>query len=95
MDRVLPTTVIAGCSPADVAAGAFAGLVVGWIHKPAALGLERPYGAGRLVATTFRLFRDAPLADPAATALLDALVALASGARAAGAEDARSEGEAA
>ena len=54
----------------------FAGLVVGWIHKPVALGVERSYGKGRMAASTFRLFRDAPMADPTATMLLDGLVEL-------------------
>ncbi len=76
MDRVLPDLVIAGCNLLDFQARVFAGLVVGWIHKPVALGVERTYGRGRIVASTFRLFQDAPLADPTATVLLDNLVAL-------------------
>ena len=53
---------IADCNLLDFQARVFAGLVVGWIHKPVALGVERSYGRGRLVASTFRLFRDEPLA---------------------------------
>ena len=41
-----------------------------------ALGVERSYGRGRMAASTFRLFRDAPMADPTATMLLDRLVEL-------------------
>ena len=37
---------------------------------------ERNYGRGRIVASTFRLFQDAPMADPTATVLLDSLIAL-------------------
>ena len=51
-----PIYVISGCNLLDFQARVFAGLVVGWIHKPVALGVERSYGRGRLVATTFRLF---------------------------------------
>ena len=88
MDRVLPEYVISGCNLLDFQARVFAGLVVGWIHKPVALGVERSYGRGRLVAATLRLFRDAPMADPAATVLLDTLVELAIEARAPRSEEA-------
>jgi len=76
-DRVLPTHVIAGCNLLDFQARVHAGLVIGWIHKPVALTVERRYGKGRLVVSTFRLFRDPPGADPTATVLLDSLMALA------------------
>jgi Glycosyl hydrolases family 2, TIM barrel domain len=95
MDRVLPDFVISGCNLLDFQARVFAGLVVGWIHKPVALGVERSYGRGRLVASTFRLFRDAPMADPTATRLLDSLVELAVEARAPRLEDAVRAAEAA
>jgi hypothetical protein len=42
-----------------------------------ALAVERRYGKGRFVVSTFRLFRDPPGADPTATVLLDSLLALA------------------
>jgi hypothetical protein len=75
-DRVIPDYVISGCNLLDFQARVFGGLVVGWIHKPVALGVERSYGKGRMAASTFRLFRDAPMADPTATMLLDGLVEL-------------------
>jgi hypothetical protein len=53
------------------------GLVIGWIHKPVATVVERGYGDGRIVVSTFRLFRDPPGADPTATVLLDSLIELA------------------
>jgi hypothetical protein len=77
-DRVLPDYVISGCNLLDFQARVHAGLVVGWIHKPVALAVERGYGNGRFVASTFRLFRDEPGADPTATVLLDSLLTLAS-----------------
>ncbi len=92
MDRVLPDLVIAGCNLLDFQARVFAGLVVGWIHKPVALGVERTYGRGRLVATTFRLLQDEPLADPTATMLTDSLVQLALEARAPTARRGRARG---
>ena len=39
--------------------------------------MERSYGTGRFVVSTFRVFRDPPGADPTATVLLDSLLALA------------------
>jgi hypothetical protein len=66
---VLPRHVISGCNLLDFHARVHAGIVVGWIHKAAALLVERAYGEGRVVATTFRLFHDEASADPAATVL--------------------------
>lgn len=77
MDRAIPSHVISGANLLDFQARVHAGLVVGWIHKPVALTIERAYGKGRLVASVFRMFRDAPGEDPAAEALLDAHVELA------------------
>jgi hypothetical protein len=73
-DRVIPDRVISGCNLLDFQARVHAALVVGWIHKPAALAVERAYGRGRLLISTFRLFRDPPGADPTATVLLDGLI---------------------
>jgi len=95
MDRILPDFVISGCNLLDFQARVFAGLVVGWIHKPVALGVERSYGRGRIVASTFRLFQDEPAADPTATMMLDSLVELSLDARAQRLEDAVRAAEAA
>jgi hypothetical protein len=76
-DRVIPNHVIAGCSAWDFQARVHAGMVLGWVHKPAGLIVERERGGGKLVVTTFRLLEDAPGADPVATALLDGLIELA------------------
>ncbi|QFU17849.1 glycoside hydrolase family 2 protein [Microvirga thermotolerans] len=95
MDRVIPDHVISGCNLLDFQARVFAGLVVGWIHKPVSLGVERSYGRGRIVASTFRLFRDEPMADPTATMLLDSLVELAVESRMARLEEAVRAAEAA
>ena len=80
-DRVIPTHVIKGCNLLDFQARVFGGLVVGWIHKPVALGVERSYGRGRFVTSTLRLFGDEPGADPTATTLTDTLLDLAVDAR--------------
>jgi Glycosyl hydrolases family 2, sugar binding domain/Glycosyl hydrolases family 2, TIM barrel domain/Glycosyl hydrolases family 2 len=81
-DRVIPDAVISGCNLLDFQARVHAGLVVGWIHKPVALIVERGYGKGRLLATTFRLFRDETNADPTATALLQSLIQALAGTQA-------------
>jgi hypothetical protein len=73
-DRVIPELVISGCNLHDFQARVHAALVIGWIHKPAALIVERGYGKGSVVVSTFRLFRDEPAKDPTATVLLDALI---------------------
>lgn len=95
MDRVLPDYVISGCNLLDFQARVFAGLVVGWIHKPVALGVERTYGRGRMVTSTLRLFQDDPLAEPTATSLLDSLIDLSVEARAPRLEEAVRAAEAA
>ncbi len=51
-----------------------AALAVGSIHEPVGLTVERSYGEGRVVISTFRLFRDRPGEDPTATILFDALI---------------------
>ena len=76
-EMVLPHHVIGGCNLLDFQARVHAGLVVGWIHKAAALIVERSYGTGRMVASTFRLFHDGARGDPTAAVLLQALLKLA------------------
>lgn len=73
-ERVIPEFVLAGLRPQDFEARVHAGLVVGWVHKPAAVIAERPYGRGQAVISTFRLTTDPPGADPIATLLMDALI---------------------
>jgi hypothetical protein len=84
LERVIPSHVISGCNLMDFQSRVHAGLVVGWLHKPVALSVERPYGKGRVLVSTFRLFRDRPGEDPAATTLLDLLVAQALGIKSTG-----------
>ena len=76
-DRVIPHHVMTGFKVSDFAGPVHAGIVVGWVHKPAALIAERRVGRGGLVASTFRLFNDLALTDPVAAALFDALIDLA------------------
>jgi hypothetical protein len=80
-DRVVPRHVMTGFRSWEYEGLVHAGLVVGWLHKPAATIAERQIGRGWLVATTFRLTGDPPGADPVAAALTDGLIALAAGTR--------------
>ena len=73
-DRVVPRAVLTGFQPWEYESRVHAGVVVGWVHKPAATVGERFFGAGKLTATTFRLLRDRPGADPVAATLLHALL---------------------
>ena len=79
LDAVLPDHVIVGCNLMDFQSRVHAGLVVGWIHKPVALVVERPYGKGRILISTLRAVREGYEDDPAALTLLDLLIAQALG----------------
>ena len=73
-DRVVPRHVLTGFQPWEYETRVHAGVIVGWVHKPAVTIGERPFGKGRLVASTFRLCEDPPAADPIAALLLDGLI---------------------
>ncbi|MCP8937267.1 glycoside hydrolase family 2 [Alsobacter sp. SYSU M60028] len=86
-DRVIPTHVMVGCNLLDFHSRVHAGMVIGWIHKPVALSVERAYGKGKFVASTFRVLRDRAGEDPTATLLLHRLIGLAAARMAAHAND--------
>ena len=77
-DRVVPHHVMAGFRNWEYGGPVHAAIVVGWVHKPAALIAERRVGRGGLVASTFRLMTEAAGEDPVAGYLFDALTRLAS-----------------
>ena len=52
---VMPDYVWAGLPGWAARAHSWAGLALGWIHKPVSLLAEMPYGRGRVVVTTFKL----------------------------------------
>jgi len=72
---VVPHHLLTNFRPWEFGNNVHAGMVCGWVHKPAAIVGEKRVGRGGVVATTFRLTREAPGADPVAAALFDALVA--------------------
>ncbi|WP_426240330.1 glycoside hydrolase family 2 protein [Pararhizobium sp. DWP1-1-3] len=73
---VVPHQVIAGFRPWEFQGRVHSGVVIGWVHKPAAFIIEKRLGRGKLVASTFRLHEETPDVDPLATALYDGLLAL-------------------
>lgn len=81
-DAIIPRHVVAGCNVLDFQSRVKAGMVVGWVHKAAGLIVERAYGQGRMIVTTFRLTPDALATDATASSLFDALATLTVGARA-------------
>jgi hypothetical protein len=71
---VVPHHLLTGFRPWEFGSNVHAGIVVGWVHKAAAIIGEKRVGRGGVVATTFRLVREEPGADPVAAALFDAVV---------------------
>ena len=71
---VVPHHLLLGFRPWEYGFNVHAGTVVGWVHKAAAIIGEKRVGRGGVVATTFRLTREAPGPDPVAAALLDAVI---------------------
>ncbi|QYO77666.1 glycoside hydrolase family 2 protein [Devosia salina] len=77
LSGVVPHHLLTGFRPWEFGSNVISGMVCGWVHKPAAIIGQKRVGRGGVVATTFRLTREAPGADPVAAALLDAIVATA------------------
>jgi hypothetical protein len=76
-DAVIPDRVITGFKDWEFPRLVHSGMVVGWVHKPAVIIGERPYGRGRIVLNAFNIEDKALGTDPVATALMDALITLA------------------
>ncbi|GHA33149.1 hypothetical protein GCM10007989_31620 [Devosia pacifica] len=75
--EVVPHHLLTGFRPWEFGSNVHAGMVCGWVHKPAAIIGEKRVGRGGVLATTFRLTRSAPGADPLAAVLFDALISTA------------------
>ena len=74
---VVPQQLMTGFRPWEFQGRVHSGVIVGWVHKPAACLIEKRLGRGKLVATTFRLNEEAPGVDPLAASLYDGLLKLA------------------
>ena len=79
MSDVIPHHVMTGFRTWEYGGAVQAGIVVGWVHKPAVLIGSRRVGRGWLVASTFRLRHPTAAQDPVACALFDALIQQAMG----------------
>jgi hypothetical protein len=77
-DGLVPEYVLTDIRPQAFESDVHAGIFVGWIHKMAALIVERRYGLGKIVLSTFQLTPDLLDTHPMATTLLAALIELAS-----------------
>ena len=55
---VMPDYVLAGLPSWAYRTHSWAGLALGWIHKPVSLLSVLPYGNGKLAVTTFKLNAD-------------------------------------
>jgi hypothetical protein len=73
-DAIIPRNVLTGFKEWEFPRMVQAGVVVGWVHKPAVLVGERRFGKGKVVLSSFHLPDELLGNDPTATALLAALI---------------------
>jgi len=74
--NVMPDYVLTGLPAWAFRAHSWAGLAVGWLHKPVSLLSRFRYGRGELVVSTFRLNTETIAKDAVAQALLDGMLRL-------------------
>jgi hypothetical protein len=75
---IMPDAVIVGVPAWAMRHRSWAGLALGWIHRPVSLLVDIPYGKGRLVATTFTLTPTTLAENVLAQNLFSSMLALAS-----------------
>jgi hypothetical protein len=73
-DRVIPDYVLTGWRDWEFPSLVHSGMVVGWVHKPAAVVATRWYGKGRAVISAFKLDDGVLASDPTALHLLAAML---------------------
>ncbi len=73
---IMPDAVFAGLPAWAFVSHSWAGLALGWIHKPASLLATMPYGNGQLAVTTFKLNSQTLANNVVAQALLDGILQL-------------------
>jgi hypothetical protein len=74
---IMPDAIIVGTPAWAYGDRSWAGLALGWIHKPVSLLLKAPYGDGQITVTTFKLSAAAVREDAMAQALMVGVVNLA------------------
>ena len=73
----MPDAIIVGTPAWAYGDRSWAGLALGWIHKPVSLLLKAPYGDGQITVTTFKLSAAAVQENAMAQALMVGVVNLA------------------
>ncbi len=71
---ITPDVILQGFSPRDFAEDVFAGLFVGWLHKPVATIARKKYAKGKIWISTFRLSENVEN-NPLARFMLEKLLA--------------------
>jgi hypothetical protein len=74
---LMPDAIIVGMPAWAYGDRSWAGLALGWIHKPVSLLLKAPYGDGQITVTTFKLTAAAVQENAMAQALWQGVVTLA------------------
>lgn len=74
---IMPDAVLVGLPAWAMRTHCWAGLALGWIHKPVALLAEMPYGLGKVVVSTFNLTPETLSGNAIAESLLAGMVELA------------------
>ncbi|HRW04319.1 MAG TPA: hypothetical protein P5121_04455, partial [Caldilineaceae bacterium] len=74
--ELMPDAVLAGIPARAFPDVVWAGLALGWIHKPVSLLHKAPYGNGEILATTFRLNATTLRENVVAQTLLAGCIAL-------------------
>jgi hypothetical protein len=74
---IMPDAIIVGTPAWAYGDRSWAGLALGWIHKPVSLLLKAPYGDGQITVTTFKLSAAAVHENAMAQALMVGVVNLA------------------
>lgn len=73
---IMPDAVLAGLPAWAMRTHCWAGLALGWVHKPVALLAQLAYGRGSMVISTFNLTPETMADNPIAEALLAGMVNL-------------------
>jgi hypothetical protein len=73
---IMPDAVVAGLTAWAYVSHSWAGIALGWIHKPASLLASMPYGNGQLAVTTFKLNSQTLPNNVIAQAVLDGALQL-------------------
>jgi hypothetical protein len=77
--EIMPDAVLTGLPAWALRDRCWAGLALGWVHKPVALIADIPYGLGKVTISTFNLTPATLAGNAIAESLLDGLIQLADG----------------